>query len=167
MKAHAAEYRENKIISFSFEKLVPVSFSPILRIRIGSTIQHSRRISWQFCNDHLPQGKKTVYELHVFGFLSFLFLGRAGVIARVTIEPAVPRAIFKIFGLLGRDLAPFLAAFVLALHPHGHPLFFISWLRHNGGRGDSARVARLLQQSTLSFRHHSKGRQGLLNNSKW
>ena len=162
MEPHAREYHEKGLLSFGFE----VFFSPILRIRIGS-IQHSRRISWQFCHNHFPQGKKTVYELHVFGFLSFLFLGWAGVIARVTIEPTVPRAIFQIFSLLSRDLAPFLAAFVFALHPYGHAIFLISWLRHNGGRGDSARIARLLQQSTLSFRHRSKIRPRLLDNSKW
>ena len=130
------------------------------------SIQHSRRISWQFCNDHLPQGKKTVYEFHVLGFLSLLFHGRAGVISRVAVEPAVPRAVLQALGLLSGDLAPFLAAFVLALHPYAHALFLVSWLRYSGGRGDSTRIASLLQQSTLSFRHHSKGRRGLLNNSK-
>lgn len=69
----------------------------------------------------------------MLGFLSFLFHSGAGVIANITIEPAIPRAILEALGLLGRDLAPFLAAFVLTLHPYGHALFLVSWLSDGSG----------------------------------
>ena len=62
-------------------------------IVVSKSVRHLRRVTRQFSHDHFSLGKQTVYEFHMLGFLGFLFHGGAVVITRVTIEPAIPRAV--------------------------------------------------------------------------